>query len=157
MKPPCADYRTESLQVALVTRTGEVEAIADEWRPLAERRGNPFVTPEWFLAWLRTYAAGWEPRVAVVRTVDGTLRGLVPLIGSTGGRRTTLRTCRGDRFHPVCEVGDEEAVAAAAAGYLFPRDRSVRSIVLDNVDSTAAWWRALASESPAQLAIVERP
>ena len=63
----------------LLTEIGEVTALSAEWRPLAERRGNAFVTPEWFLAWLRHLGHGWEPHVAVVRTPRGTLRGLLPL------------------------------------------------------------------------------
>ena len=62
-------------RIQLVTEVSEVKALAGEWRSLAERRGNAFVTPEWFLAWLRQCGQGWEPRVAVVRTDHGTLRG----------------------------------------------------------------------------------
>jgi CelD/BcsL family acetyltransferase involved in cellulose biosynthesis len=143
--------------VELVTRTDGLDALADEWRRLAVRRGNPFITPEWFQAWLRAYGPGWAPHVAVVRSPDGGLQGLVPLIRSTGARRATLRSCRGDRFHPVAEPGDEEAVAAAAATALAPRDRPVGSLVLDNVDSDAGWWPALAAAAPAGLATVKRP
>ena len=38
-------------RVELVTEIDEVTALAPEWRSLAERRGNAFLTPEWFLAW----------------------------------------------------------------------------------------------------------
>jgi CelD/BcsL family acetyltransferase involved in cellulose biosynthesis len=144
-------------RAALVTRTDDLEALADEWRLLAEGRGNAFVTPEWFLAWLHAYGAGWEPSVATVRAPDGALRGVVPLLRSGQGHRTALRSCRGDRFHPVCEVEAEETVAAAAARVLAPRDRGLRSIVLENVESAAGWWRALAAASPVGVAIVQRP
>jgi CelD/BcsL family acetyltransferase involved in cellulose biosynthesis len=141
-------------RIQLVTDLGEVKALADEWRPLAERRGNAFVTPEWFLAWLRRLGQDWEPRVAVVRAPDGALRGLLPLVGS-GRDPQTPRFPLGDRFHPVADAGDEEAVAIAAAAAVAP-DRGVRSIQLENVDADGRWWRALAEASPAPLAVVER-
>lgn len=141
----------------LLTEVSEVEALADEWRALAERRGNPFVTPEWFLAWLRHCGRGWGPRVAVVRTADGTLRGLLPLVSFKGNGRQVLRFCPvGDRFHPVAEARDEEAVAIAAAPAVTTWDRGLRSLLLKNVDAGERWWHALAEASPARLATVER-
>lgn len=145
-------------RIQLVTEISEVHALAGEWRPLAERRGNAFVTPEWFLAWLRQCGQGWEPRVAVVRTDHGTLRGLLPLVSSKSSGRQALRFPPvGDRFHPVAEAGDEEAVAIAAAPAVAPRDRGPRSLLLENVDADGGWWHALAKASPVPLATVERP
>jgi CelD/BcsL family acetyltransferase involved in cellulose biosynthesis len=145
-------------QTRLLTQISEVEALANEWRPLAERRGNAFITPEWLLAWLRQCGQGWEPRVAVVRAFDGALRGILPLVGSDGSRRPALRSCPiGDLFHPVADVRDEEAVAIAAAPAVAPRHHGARSLLLENVDEGAGWWRALAEASPAPLATVERP
>jgi CelD/BcsL family acetyltransferase involved in cellulose biosynthesis len=141
----------------IVTEIGEVKALASEWRPLAERRGNAFVTPEWFLAWLRHCGQGWEPRVAVVRAPQGTLRGILPLVSSIKSGHPAVRSCAvGDYFHPVADVRDEEAVAIAAAPALAPRDRGPRSVLLENVDAGGGWWRALADASPAPLATVER-
>src|SRR4051794_18097305 len=142
-------------RIQLVTDLGEVKALADEWRQLAERRGNAFVTPEWFLAWLRRLGRDWEPCVAVVRAPDGALRGVLPLVGSGRNGPRALRFPLGDRFHPVADAGDEEAVASAAAVALA-EDPGVRSILLENVDADAGWWHALAEASPAPLAIVER-
>jgi CelD/BcsL family acetyltransferase involved in cellulose biosynthesis len=143
-------------RIQLVTEVSELEALADEWRPLAERRGNAFVTPEWFLAWLASCGRGWEPRVAVVRTAEGALRGLLPLVSSQEGGRRTLRFCPvGDRFHPVADVKDERAVAIAAAP-VVAQDRDFGSLLLENVDADADWWHALAEASPAAMATVER-
>jgi CelD/BcsL family acetyltransferase involved in cellulose biosynthesis len=141
----------------LVTDLAEIEGLASEWRVLAEQRGNPFVTPDWFVAWLKAYGPQYEPHVAVVRNPDGRLRGVVPLVASREHRRVTLLSCRGDRFQPVAAAGDEEGVAQAAAAVLAPGDRSFRSMVLDNVDSAAGWWEALARSSPAGLTVVRRP
>jgi CelD/BcsL family acetyltransferase involved in cellulose biosynthesis len=144
-------------RIKLVTDISEVQELAGEWRPLAERRGNAFVTPEWFLAWLRQCGQGWEPHVAVVRASNGTLRGLLPLVSSKSSGRQALRFCPlGDRFHPVADPGDEEAVAIAAAPAVASVDRGLRSLLLENVDSDAEWWQALAEASPAPLATVER-
>lgn len=141
----------------LVTEISGVEALADEWRPLAERRANAFVTPEWFLAWLRRCGRGWEPRVAVVRTAGGSLRGLLPLVTSEDHGRDTPRFCPvGDRFHPVAEPEEEKAVAGAAASVLAGPERGFRSLLLERVDADGDWWRALAEESPATMAAVQR-
>ncbi len=144
-------------RIQLVTEISEVKALAGEWRPLAERRGNAFVTPEWFLAWLRHCGQDWEPRVAVVRTFHGRLRGLLPLLSSRSSGRQVLRFCPvGDRFHPVADARDEEAVAIAAAPAVAPRDRGLRSLLLENVDAGGGWWQALAEAFPTPLATVER-
>jgi CelD/BcsL family acetyltransferase involved in cellulose biosynthesis len=141
----------------VLTEIGDVQALATEWRPLAEQRGNAFVTPEWFLAWLRLCGQGWEPRVTEIRTPDGTLRGILPLVASGAGGRHVLRSCPvGDLFHPAAQARDEEVVAAAAAPAVASRRRGPRSLLLENVDAGGAWWRALAEASPAPLATVER-
>jgi CelD/BcsL family acetyltransferase involved in cellulose biosynthesis len=141
----------------LVTEIGEVTTLAAEWRDLAERRGNAFLTPDWFLAWLRHFGQAWEPHMAVVRTPRGTLRGLLPLVSSKSNGRGELRVCPiGDRFHPVADAGDEEAVATAAAPAIAPPGRGLHSLLLENVDVGSGWWRALAKAFPAPLATVER-
>jgi CelD/BcsL family acetyltransferase involved in cellulose biosynthesis len=144
-------------RIQVVTEISDVEALADEWRPLAERQANAFVTPDWFLAWLRRCGKGWEPRVAVVRTPEGALRGLLPLVGQKGSGRRTLRFCPvGDRFHPVAAAGEERAVAIAAAPAVASPARDFRSLLLENVDVGGDWWHDLAEASPATMATVER-
>jgi CelD/BcsL family acetyltransferase involved in cellulose biosynthesis len=140
----------------LITEIGELKALAGEWRALAERRGDAFLTPEWFLAWLRHCGQGWEPHVAVARTSRGRVRGLLPLVSSMGNGPREVRVCPiGDRFHPVAEPGDEVAVATAAAPAIALHD-GFRSLLLENVDAEGGWCRALAEASPAPLAAVER-
>ena len=144
-------------RLELVTEIGKVTALAPEWRALAERRGNAFLTPEWFLAWMRHCGQGWEPHVAVARAPGGTIRGLLPLISSKTNGRRELRACPiGDRFHPVAGAGDEEALAATVAPGLASPGLELRSILLENVDADLEWWRALANAFPAPLATVER-
>jgi CelD/BcsL family acetyltransferase involved in cellulose biosynthesis len=141
----------------LITEIGELTALAGEWRALAERRGDAFLTPEWFLAWLRHCGQGWEPHVAVARTSRGRVRGLLPLVSSTGNGPPEVRVCPiGDRFHPVAAPGDEKAVAVALAPAIAPPGRGLRSLLLENVDADGEWWRALAKTSETPLATVER-
>jgi CelD/BcsL family acetyltransferase involved in cellulose biosynthesis len=139
----------------LVTRLEEVSALEDEWRAIAEARGNPFMTPEWFASWLHAYGAGWEPLIVGVRKPDGGLVGLLPLVRPPD-RRATLRSCRCDHFHPVSALADEERVATASSAILTARGPRPKQIVLDNVDSGARWWAALA-DGASNLAIVRRP
>jgi CelD/BcsL family acetyltransferase involved in cellulose biosynthesis len=144
-------------RVELVTEIGEVMGLAPEWRALAERRGNAFLTPEWFLAWLRHCGQDWEPHLAVARAPGGTVRGLLPLVSSKTNGRRELRVCPiGDRFHPVAGAGDDEAVATVAAPAIAPPGSSLRSVLLENVDAGGEWWGALARAFPAPLATVER-
>jgi CelD/BcsL family acetyltransferase involved in cellulose biosynthesis len=143
-------------RVELATEIGDVAALAPEWRALAERRGNAFLTPEWFLAWLRHCGRGWQPHVAVVRTPGGRLRGLLPLVSSKSNGRRELRTCPvGDSFDPVSAARDEKAVATAAAPSVAPSN-GLRSLLLENVDAEGEWWGALARATPAPLATIER-
>jgi CelD/BcsL family acetyltransferase involved in cellulose biosynthesis len=152
-----ADSLDDAGRIQLVTEISEVTALAADWRALAERRGNAFLTPEWFLAWLRHSGRGWNPHVVVARTRRGTLRGLLPLVSSKSNGRRELRVCPiGDSFHPVADARDEEAVAIAVAPAVAPPDRALPSLLLENVDAEGVWWRALARASPAPLATVDR-
>ncbi|HEY6771847.1 MAG TPA: GNAT family N-acetyltransferase [Solirubrobacterales bacterium] len=141
----------------LITEIGQLTAVAAEWRALAEHRGDAFLTPDWLLAWLRHCGQGWEPHVAVARTPRGTVRGLLPLVSPKTNGRREVRVCPvGDRFHPVADPGDQEAVAVALAPTIASPGRGLRSLLLENVDAEGEWWRALAKASGTPLATVER-
>jgi CelD/BcsL family acetyltransferase involved in cellulose biosynthesis len=143
--------------IQLVTEISEIEGLAGEWRPLAERQGNAFITPDWFLAFLRTCGEEWQPRVAVVRRRSGELRGMLPLVSSSAGGRRVLRFPPvGDRFQPVAGQGDERTVAVAAASALTPENRGFPTLLLENVDTGRGWLETLVEASPARLATVER-
>src|SRR5688500_12450317 len=111
--------------VTAIRHLEELAGLDDEWRSLAERRGNAFVTPEWFRCWFEHYGEGFAPLISTVRGNDGRLTGLLPLVVARAGRPRTARIAGanlGDRFHPVCEPADEPAIGAAAGEALASAD-----------------------------------
>ena len=139
---------------SLVARSESPRGVADHWRELAERRGNAFVTPEWFAAWNRHFGDGM-PEVTVARDADGAVRGILPLAGSDAGRPRRYRfagAVAADHLHPASSEEDEPAVAAAC-GSLLANDPDWRVIVLDNVDAGEPWPRALAGAAGSELAV----
>lgn len=131
----------------VITDRTALRSHESEWRELAERRDNAFITPEWFWAWLDSYGESAELAVLAARRVDGSLLGLMPLVVATTGRPRTLRfagAAHADHLHPVCLQEDEEIVASAVAAAMSEVSGRWTVAVLDNVDAGARWWRALA-------------
>src|SRR6478672_4041902 len=58
---------TGGLNLELIDREDGLGPVIDSWRSLAAARGNAFVTPEWYLAALRTLHAGSAPAAVVAR------------------------------------------------------------------------------------------
>ena len=140
-------------EVEIVTSRAELEALEADWRALSELRGNAFVSPEWFFAWLD--AGTQQPLVPVVRRPDGVLRGLLPLVATSRAIRT-LRFAGGDfadEVHPVAAESDEADVAAAAVPALFERATTRTVLWLDHVGLEADWADGVVSaRSPALAA-----
>jgi CelD/BcsL family acetyltransferase involved in cellulose biosynthesis len=133
--------------VEVLREAAALEPHARRWREQAERLGNPFVTPDWYLAWLRHMGEGARPRVVVVRSADGAVRGLMPLVAELRGRRRVLRFAGadvGDCFHPVAAEPDQAAVAGRAAEALG----DCSALVLDRAGPGTDWARALADGLP---------
>lgn len=123
-------------------RLAEVE---DDWRRLAERCGNAFLSPEWFGAWLSGYGSDAEPAVTVTRHEDGSLMGLMPLAMSGPRGWRTIRFAGanlGDRFHPLAAPGHEVEVAAEGFAALSASKRAA-TVVLDRAPADGAWVREL--------------
>jgi CelD/BcsL family acetyltransferase involved in cellulose biosynthesis len=138
-----------ALGTEVITDRTALRGCEPEWRELAERRGNAFITPEWFWSWLASYGEEARPAVIVVRRQDGTLVGLLPFVVASRGRPRTLRfagASHADHLHPVCLQADEEVVATAAAAAMSELDRNWTVAALGHVDADARWWRALARE-----------
>jgi CelD/BcsL family acetyltransferase involved in cellulose biosynthesis len=140
----------------IITDRAALRSYESEWRELADRRGNAFITPEWFWAWLDSYGESTELAVLAARRPDGSLLGLMPLVVATTGRPRTLRfagAAHADHLHPVCLREDEEPVASAAAAAMSEVGSRWTAAVLDNVDAGARWWQALA-RAPVVVGVV---
>jgi CelD/BcsL family acetyltransferase involved in cellulose biosynthesis len=119
------------------------DALLAAWRRLAELRENPFLTPEWYRAWLRLNP-GEEP-FAIVWRRDGEVRGVLPLVRVAKGPVRLLRFAgarRGDWFTPACRLEDEVAMAVACAE-LLKREGGAWQLRLDRIDCESAWPQAL--------------
>ena len=140
----------------VVTDADELRALEPEWTALAERRGNPFVSPDWFWAWLRTCGRRDRPFVPILETENGRLRGIVPLVASGPRRLGVLHfagAAFGDYFHPAAAPGEDETeTAAAAAAALAARRREWGILVADYVDRESGWFEQLVHDGSATLA-----
>jgi len=139
----------------LITDLAGIGAIEDEWRALAERRANAFVTPEWLRAW-------WEHQgkdtssllIVAVRGPGGELVGVMPLAADDSSRPRAVRFAGaglGDRFHPVAAIEDEPAVAAAAMAALGSH-LGRRILLLERVEPDRPWLAEMRNASPRRLA-----
>jgi CelD/BcsL family acetyltransferase involved in cellulose biosynthesis len=125
-----------------------VPELEEDWRRLAEARGNAFLTPEWFTCWFEQYGDDAHPFVPALRGADGgAVRGLIPLALPLSGRP---RVCRiaganlGDSFGPLAEAGDEAEVAAAAGEALRDAPVPWSVLALDHVEGAENWIDGLA-------------
>jgi CelD/BcsL family acetyltransferase involved in cellulose biosynthesis len=140
-----------------VHEENQVEALAERapadaeltaaWRHLAEARENPFLTPEWFSAWLATNPD--EEPFAIVWRRAGEVRGVLPLVRVRKNGARLLRFAgarRGDWFTPACRFEDEAEMAAACARLLSGQRREWQLIRFDRIDRQSAWPQALWAE-----------
>ena len=133
--------------------------LEEAWRRLAERRGNAFLTPEWFRCWFEYYGADATPFVAGLRAEDDELTGLLPLALSRSGHP---RVCRigganlGDHFHPLSEPGREPEVAAAVGEALASAPVPWSVLALDHVELEGSWLEPLAEATGRRLRARER-
>ena len=126
--------------------------VSEPWRRLAELTGNPFVSPDWYVAWLRHFGSEAEPRVVVVRDREGEVRGLMPLVSEHRGGRPVLRFAGadyGDVFHPVAAPEDQVMVAARAGEAL----QESKTLVLDRSGGPGDWARMLTVQMPGHLRV----
>jgi CelD/BcsL family acetyltransferase involved in cellulose biosynthesis len=154
-------HSSSGFKVELIDSEDALGQVVGSWRRLAAARGNAFVTPEWYLAAIKTLHRGSAPAVAVVREADGRIRGLLPMVSARARMAPRLvsfpATRYGDLFHPVCAEGDDERVASAAAPALARHLGTRCQLDIGRVDAGATWWRELASAWPARMTAVPRP
>src|SRR5215211_1242547 len=133
------------MRANVVEHPDAIAALRPDWRRLAERRGNFFISPQWAEAWLTTFGSE-RPFIVAVRDGDERLRGVLPLV-MAAGRPRTLRfagAALGDDFHPAAAVADEAAVAAATAALLDERRSQWSLLALENITAEEGWPRRLA-------------
>jgi CelD/BcsL family acetyltransferase involved in cellulose biosynthesis len=141
----------------VITELAEVAAIEDEWRRLAELRGNAFLTPEWYRAWVED-AEEQSPLVVVARRDDGPVAGVMPLVVDRSHRPRALRyggAGYGDRFGVAARPKDEAEVAAAAMRALEGALPRCPMLVLQRIDLESEWPAAMVAASGRSLATVE--
>ena len=143
--------------VQIVSTLEELTAWVDAWRELAEERGNPFITPEWYSAWLEHYGDDAEPFAIVSGTPDGSCQGVLPLVRSRGSRVLRFAGADlGDHFQPACRAEDEVAFAQAACAILREREDAWSTAVFHGTQVGSAWHSALC-DSARPLAVVTGP
>jgi CelD/BcsL family acetyltransferase involved in cellulose biosynthesis len=147
---PTKATRSKGDEIAAIAEVVDDEAALagtlDEWRDLATAQSNPFVTPEWFLCWLRQEADASKPFVPVVRRGDGRLLGLMPLVVTSDRRYPILRFAGadvGDRFEPVVFDDGEEEMGRAMARCLRQRQDDWAIFVADYAPEGAQWLETL--------------
>jgi CelD/BcsL family acetyltransferase involved in cellulose biosynthesis len=147
-----------SMTSELITDLAGIDEIEDEWRALAELRGNAFVTPEWFRSW-EGERPDSTPLVAAARREDGSLAGVMPLVLDATKRPRAIRfggANFGDRFVPAAREADEEAVVAAAMTALQEEGMDRYMLLLDHVDQERPWWQQMQRASRVQRAEIEQ-
>jgi CelD/BcsL family acetyltransferase involved in cellulose biosynthesis len=154
-----ADGDASAGSASVHTDLGRIGAVEPEWRRLAEGRGNAFVTPEWARCWFSHYGSHASPLITVLSNASGSIQGVMPLAVHDAGHP---RMCAipganlGDRFHPVCDPGDEPAVGEAAGRVLASEGLVWSVVALDHVDTASGWVEALLRSTPVRLTRFER-
>jgi CelD/BcsL family acetyltransferase involved in cellulose biosynthesis len=141
--------------VEVIRDPSALRPIEGEWRSLAEARGAPFITPDWYRAWLRSFGDESTPFVVSLRDDGGSLVGLMPLVLSQRRHFPTLSfggADYGDYYQPVARSeADEETVARTFAQVLGNRKDEWAMIVADYVDEDAPWTQALTRSNAVSL------
>ncbi|MGH3044855.1 MAG: GNAT family N-acetyltransferase, partial [Gaiellaceae bacterium] len=144
--------------VELIRDSAALGSVEAEWRSLAEARGAPFLTPDWYQAWLQSFGDRESPFVVAVRDDHGGLVGLMPLVRSQRRHFPTLSFAGaeyGDYYEPVARsAAEEETVARAFAKTLAEGRKEWAMIVADYVDEEAPWTRALAHSDAGRLTAI---
>lgn len=142
------------MDIEIVRDPTALSALEADWVRLAERRGDAFLTPDWFLA--AQAELGESSPLVIVGRRGGSVKAVLPLTVSgrlrvAGFPGATL----GDRFG-VLAAGEDEAEFAAGAGEALMGDGGVRMAILRHVDQGERWSHELRHGSARKLAAVEQ-
>lgn len=149
--------RASGLESQLITDPTEIAGIEDEWRAMAELRGNGFITPEWFRSWWANRPDGTSPVIAAAHKADGSLAGVMPLVLDFSRRPRMIRFAGasfGDRFGPAAAERDELEVAAASMVALRDAGLDRYTLMLDHVEPDQQWWQGIRRESAHERASI---
>jgi CelD/BcsL family acetyltransferase involved in cellulose biosynthesis len=143
------------LSVDVVDCEEELGPLVQRWRELAAARQCVFATPDWYLTAMRWLHPDAVPAVAVARSQDGAIKGLIPLLSQEThrGRRRAFSPARrfADAFEPVAELGCARQVASACAPALAAHLGRRCRIDLGWVVADARWWTELARAWPGRM------
>ena len=126
-------------------RLDPVEHLGDvrrEWRTLAERAGNPFLTWEWASTWWRHFGRGRSLRVTACRTPDGEVRAILPLYESAVRPVRVLRFLGhgpGDHLGLVCAPDDRAQASWALRRALTVDPRPWDLFVAERLPADERW------------------
>jgi CelD/BcsL family acetyltransferase involved in cellulose biosynthesis len=147
------------MQAELIDDLGGIASFEDEWRDLAELRGNGFITPEWFRAWWSHRPASISPLIAVVRHPDRSLAAVFPFVLDSQRRPRAIRFAGatwGDLFGPATRLEDEAPAAAAVMAALEAEGLDRNILNLDHVNEDARWWPQMQSSATKRQAKFEQ-
>ena len=134
------------LEPALITDVSGIGPIEDEWRSLAETRGNAFVTPDWFRSWWPHRPPSTTAVIVTASRPDGSLAGVMPLALDLAHRPRMIRFAGasfGDRFMPAASDAEEGAVASATMAGIAAAGLDRYTLVLNHVEPARPWWKQL--------------
>lgn len=135
--------------VQIVSTLEELAVWEDAWRDLAELRGNPFITPDWYWAWFEHHADEADPFAIVSGTEDGSCLGVLPLIRMRSSRGLRFAGGElGDHFHPACRAEDEAAFTRSVCACLREVSKEWSTLVLHGTEIDSSWLGELRRTAP---------
>lgn len=146
------------MKAELITDLDALATVEEGWRRLAVQRGNAFLSPDWYRAWVRADGRQHTPAVVATRDQTGEISGVVPLVLDRGSRPHALRfggSSFGDRFGIAAPRSIEDHVAEAAIAEL-EQAGFTSMLVLHRVDAESEWPERMAAASGRRLAVVDQ-
>lgn len=132
------------MYVDVLTTEAAFRTLRTEWLRLLGEMSfqSVFFTPQWQETWWRHFGAGRRLSILTVRSDDGRLQGLAPLMRSSDGTDTTRLEFIGDL--ELCDYFDlliapcrQDEVVQAIAAYLATQANEDVEICLNNLSASS--------------------
>ena len=145
------------MRVEVFTAVSAFQDLRAEWRQLLAQVPfqSVFFTPEWQETWWRHFGATRQLHLLTVRSSDGTLQGLVPLMSSPGIEGTARLELLGDL--ELCDYLDvlmaparQHEVGHAVVEYLIGNGGEEVEVCLQNLVAAFGHVRCVPGLSAAQ-------